>query len=97
MRQFVLLWLVAVLAAPAVPAASASDGLPPGPGHEAIAGLCGACHSLRLVVQQRLDRASWDETLDWMVVEQGMPVLAPDERAVILDYLETHFGRDVPR
>jgi len=56
-----------------------------------------ACHSLRLVVQQRLDRASWDETLDWMIEEEGMPVLEPNDRTVILVYLEIHFGRDVPR
>ena len=60
-------------------------------------GLCGACHLLRPVVPQRLDRASRDETLDWMVEEQGVPALDPDECALILDYPETHFGRDMPR
>lgn len=74
-----------------------AGGLPPGPGHDEVAGLCDACHSQRLVVQQRLDRDSWDETLDRMIEEQGMPVLEPDERAVILDYLETYFGRAAPR
>jgi len=42
-------------------------------------------------------RASWDESLDWMVDEQGMAELDVDERAEILDYLSTKLGRDVAR
>jgi hypothetical protein len=32
-----------------------------------------------------------------MVAEQGMAELTADERRVILDYLATHYGPDVPR
>ena len=77
-------------------AASADDlwqGLPAGPGRELVFGLCGACHSLAIVKQQGLDRDSWDETLDWMVEEQEMPPLDAENRALVLDYLETHYGR----
>ncbi len=62
-------------------------GLPPGRGREAVFYTCSACHSILLVVQQRLSRDVWDETLDYMVKEQAMPEMEPDERAVILDYL----------
>lgn len=68
--------------------------LPPGPGREEVFYLCAACHSLAIVKQQGLDRVDWDETLDWMVEEQGMPELEPDERTLLLDYLTAHYGRD---
>jgi len=70
------------------------QGLPPGPGREEVFYTCQACHSLRIVVQQGLTRHSWDETLDWMVEEQGMPELDEEERDLILDYLAKYYGRD---
>ena len=39
-----------------------------------------------------LDRASWEETLDWMVEEQGMPPLDAESQVLVLDYLATHYG-----
>ncbi len=70
------------------------DGLPPGPGRETVYGLCSACHSLMIVKQQGLSRRVWDETLVWMVEEQGMPPLDPPERDEVLDYLAQHYGPD---
>ena len=70
------------------------QGLPPGPGREIVFGLCQACHSLAIVKQQGLDRDSWDETLVWMVEEQGMPALNAEAWKLILDYLTTHYGAD---
>ena len=67
-------------------------GLPPGPGREEVYYGCQACHSLRIVVQQGLSRDSWDETLVWMVDEQGMPELEPEEHQLILDYLANNYG-----
>ena len=81
--------------------ASAQDadlgGLTPGPGAEAVYYACSACHSLAIVKQQRLDRDTWDATLDWMVYDQGMAELDADERDLILNYLATSLGRDAPR
>lgn len=62
-------------------------GLPPGEGREDVFYLCQACHSLKTVLQQRLSRDVWDETLVWMIEEQGMPEPDPEEYARILDYL----------
>ncbi len=47
-----------------------------------------------IVVQQGLTRDYWEESLVWMVEEQGMP--EPDEGtwALILDYLAEHYGID---
>lgn len=72
-------------------------GLPDGPGQEATYYTCNACHSVRLVTQQRLPRRRWDQLLDWMVEKQGMAPLAAEERALILDYLGSHLNPDVPR
>ncbi len=69
-------------------------GLPEGLGREEVFYACQACHSLAIVKQQGLDRESWDETLVWMVEEQAMGPLNPEERKLVLDYLATHFGRD---
>lgn len=66
--------------------------LPEGPGKEEAFYACRGCHSFRLVVQQGLSRKHWDETLDWMIEEQGMPQLDDEERRLILDYLEANYN-----
>ena len=78
--------------AAASPAPDFGAGWPAGPGQVEAGQLCGACHSLAIVKQQRLSRARWDRLLDWMVEEQGMAAQSPDQRALILDYLAAHFG-----
>ena len=65
-------------------------GLPAGEGREEVLYSCASCHSIQTVVQQKLDRAAWDETLVWMVEEQGMAELEPGKRQLILDYLSTY-------
>ena len=50
-----------------------------------------------MVLQQRLSREDWDETLVWMVEEQGMPQPDPEERKIILDYLGTYLSDKTPR
>ena len=78
--------------------ASASDddfgGLPEGEGREAVFVICSGCHSIRLVVQQGLSRDSWQESLEWMVEEQGMPEMDAETHALVLDYLAEHLGID---
>jgi cytochrome c len=88
------------LLSPAGRGAAAEDdfgGLAEAPGREEVYYACDACHSIRLVTQQRLSRERWDQLLDWMVAEQGMAELTAEERRVILEYLATHYGPDVPR
>ena len=67
------------------------------PGKEEVFYTCNACHSIRLVTQQRLPRERWDQLLDWMVEEQGMAELTAAERQVILQYLATQYGPSAPR
>ena len=68
------------------------DGLPQGIGREEVYGLCSACHSLMIVKQQGLSRPDWDETLVWMIEEQGMPELDEETLDLVLDYLAEHYG-----
>jgi len=70
------------------------QGLPAGEGRDEVFGLCGACHSLKLVVQQGLSRSRWSDTLDYMTEEQEMPELEPEQRKLILDYLARFYGPD---
>ena len=68
------------------------DGLPPGPGQEDVYYTCNACHSLAIVKQQRLPRERWAYLMEWMVEEQGMQPLQPDELDRVVDYLAEHYG-----
>lgn len=83
------------------PAAGAQEAdiarLPEGPGRETVFYTCAACHSIRLVAQQRMDRVDWDETLHYMVEEQDMPEPDAEDRKILLDYLVKYLGRDVAR
>jgi len=69
-------------------------GLPEGPGQMETFGNCTACHSTMIITQQNFDRRTWDEVLTWMVESQGMWVMPPETRQIVLDYLVTHFGPD---
>lgn len=95
-RRDVIAYL-ATLVAGAAPVVAAADPFgpdwPAGPGREQTGAACNACHSLAIVRQQRLPRARWDKLLDWMVEEQGMAEQPPERRALILEYLATHFGQ----
>lgn len=67
-------------------------GLPRSDGVDLVAGYCGACHSLAIVMQQRQSAGGWNYLLNWMEEKQGMAPLASDDRAAILTYLTREFG-----
>ncbi len=73
------------------------EGLPPGEGREDVFYTCQACHSLKTVQQQRLSREAWDETLMWMIDEQGMEQPELDEYDRLLEYLGTYLAPDSPK
>ena len=60
------------LASPVGWAAEDYEALPAGPDRDAVYFNCSACHSIRMVTQQRLNRERWDELMDWMVEESDM-------------------------
>ena len=65
-------------------------GLPEDVGRDEVIAYCGACHSVKLVVQQGLTSAGWSELLVWMYEEQGMDKLEASDEKLVLDYLSKH-------
>ena len=73
------------------------EGLPEDEGREAVYYNCVACHSMATIMQQRMSRGFWNRTINRMSDDMGMPEPPEEERELILDYLEEHFGQDAPR
>ena len=72
-------------------------GLYDATGREEVFAYCGACHSMKLVVQQGLTRSGWDELLTWMSDEQEMEPLEPEDKKLVLDYLAKYVGPDTQK
>jgi hypothetical protein len=68
-----------------------SSGLALGPGFETVLGHCSACHSPKLVTQNRMTRENWLSTIRWMQKTQGLWPLGNNE-AIIIDYLAAYYG-----
>ena len=56
-----------------------------------VKGNCLACHSAKLVTQNRATREGWSQMIDWMQEKQGLWDLGP-HREPILDYLATYYA-----
>ena len=65
-------------------------------GAEETHAYCTACHSERIVAQQGLTRADWEEVLEQMVEENGMDPVEEPDLGRILAYLATHYGPGRP-
>jgi hypothetical protein len=81
--------------APSAPVRTAAaqvgaDGLPPGPGHDALQRVCTSCHGLDLVTTMNLDRAGWDAEVQTMVGRGASGT--PEDIAAITTYLSTNFS-----
>jgi hypothetical protein len=75
-------------------AADAWFGLPRSEGHEEVAGLCGACHSLRLVMATRASPARWEALIVAMREKHGMADLPETEHRLVHAYLAREFALD---
>ena len=53
---------------------------------------CGACHSPKLVTQNRGSRQNWLETIRWMQETQGLWRFDAVTETAILDYLEKNYA-----
>jgi hypothetical protein len=60
-------------------------------GFELVRANCTACHSAGLVIQNRMNRDTWLDTIRWMQKTQGLWPLGDNENA-ILDYLAKHYS-----
>ena len=82
------------LAAATVHADESTIQLAQAEGVERVQAACAICHSLDYIVMNSpfQDRAGWEKTVTKMVKVMGAPI-APEDTAVIVDYLEKHYGK----
>ena len=79
-------------AAPSAPEIDPATGLLKAEGWELVAANCTACHSARLVTQNRGDREHWRSMIRWMQQTQNLWPLAPPIEEKILAYLSEHYA-----
>jgi mono/diheme cytochrome c family protein len=79
-----------------VPKDERVEDLPAGAGRDETFGMCTACHGFKLVSNQGMSRAQWDDTLNWMTSRHNMPDIQGAERDLILDYLAQHYPPKAP-
>lgn len=60
-------------------------------GFDVVRGTCTACHSAKLITQNRATREGWTEMIRWMQAKQGLWDLGKNE-PIILDYLATNYA-----
>jgi hypothetical protein len=59
---------------------------------ELVRAHCGACHSTRLVTQNRGSRETWLKMIRWMQETQGLWALNGPQEDAILDYLAKNYA-----
>ena len=69
----------------------ALTGLPKNPGWELVRANCIACHSSKLITQQRGDAERWVDVIRRMQASQNLWEFDPDVERQIIDYLATSF------
>ncbi len=57
---------------------------------------CTACHGFRLVAQQGMTRAQWEDSINLMVRRHNMPALDAKDRETVLNYLEAAYPPRAP-
>ena len=57
---------------------------------------CTACHGFKLVAQQGMTRAQWEDSINLMVRRHNMPPLDDRDREVVLNYLEAAYPPRAP-
>lgn len=60
-------------------------------GFEIVRGTCTACHSAKLVTQNRATRDGWIQMIRWMQETQGLWDLGKNEKTIV-DYLAKHYA-----
>jgi len=75
--------------------AQATEQLPAGSMAAKATTSCTECHEARIILQQRLSKASWTKEVDKMI-KWGAVVDASDRDALI-EYLSTNFSPDRPQ
>lgn len=67
-----------------------STGLVAGEGLSKVVQHCTACHSSKLIIQNRMTKEQWNATIRWMQESQGLWDLGDDQK-IIVDYLTENY------
>jgi hypothetical protein len=67
-----------------------AQSLPEGKDGEKVRKICSLCHGLEVVKAQRLSKSGWTDIVERMI-KWGAPIETEDKE-VIINYLESHFG-----
>ena len=57
---------------------------------------CTPCHNFKLVAQQGLSRAGWEDSINLMIRRHNMPPLDGKDREAVLNYLEAAYPPRAP-
>ncbi len=68
------------------------DGLRAGTGRDQVLENCVLCHSTSIILSNHMNRERWDETISLMQDVHDLWPLTPNDRGLILDYLESTQG-----
>ncbi len=92
-KIMMMVWAGGLVLGSGLPVRSEADApLPKGPHRAVVEETCTPCHSAAIILQNRMNRPRWDETITWMQEQQGLGRLTPGIRNQILDYLESVRG-----
>ncbi|MEM7764915.1 MAG: hypothetical protein AAF290_12690 [Pseudomonadota bacterium] len=91
-RWFALFLLMSSLTAHAGSQVDEATGLIIDEHWELVMGMCGSCHSYKLVTSQRGDRKYWLKTIRWMQASQNLWPIPPAIESQILDYLAKNYS-----
>jgi len=73
------------------PSEEAPEQYPPGEHRDDTFYFCTACHGFKIIAQQGMSRARWNDTFDIMVSRHGMFDVQGEQRDQMLDYLAKAF------
>jgi hypothetical protein len=73
------------------------EDFPAGPGRDDAFYSCTACHGFKLIAQQGMNRAQWDDSINLMIAKHHMPPLDARTRETVLNYLAATFPPRSPR
>lgn len=92
-----LLWMAPAMAQSSfTPRDENPEDFPAGEGREQTFYACTACHGFKLVAQQGMTRAQWDDSINLMIRRHNMPPPDDRDRAVVLNYLEATYPPRAP-
>src|SRR5205807_604880 len=72
------------------------EDFPAGAGRDETFYACTACHGFKLVAQQGLSRAGWEDSINLMIRRHNMPPLDAKDRDVVLGYLAATYPPRAP-